>query len=183
MQRPREDVRNEITRKEDCVHSHSSQRCAPRSEAAKEGERPLRADGHLMLHLVGLISLGAPMKTRLPMLSPLPPVLSPADGVHTFTYDSVQRRLPLIVEAVISNNPDYKPELIASLRSLAAEIATGAPLKPLLSTRSGWPEMLAPLLEEGATWFSAPWWIAENYFCAWTFLEFRAAVPRIPIYC
>jgi hypothetical protein len=153
------------------------------SEAAKEGERPLRADGHLMLHLVGLISLGAPMKTRLPMLSPLPPVLSPADGVHTFTYDSVQRRLPLIVEAVISNNPDYKPELIASLRSLAAEIATGAPLKPLLSTRSGWPEMLAPLLEEGATWFSAPWWIAENYFCAWTFLEFRAAVPRMPICC
>ena len=24
--------------------------------------------------------------------------------------------------------------------------------------------MLAPLLAEGATWFSAPWWIAENYF-------------------
>ena len=137
----------------------------------------------MVLHLVTIISLGAPMKTRLPILSPLPPVLSPADGVHTFTYDSVQRRLPLIVEAVISNNPDYKPELITSLRSLAAEVATGAPLKPLLSTRSGWSEMLAPLLEEGATWFSAPWWIAENYFCALPILELRAAVPRMPICC
>ena len=161
-------------RSEDCRKEDSSQPIVHTHRHTHRRTRAyvLCADGHLMLHLVALISLGAPMKTRLPMLSPLPPVLSPADGVHTFTYDSVQRRLPLIVEAVISNNPDYKPELIASLRSLAAEIATGAPLKPLLSTRSGWPEMLAPLLEEGATWFSAPWWIAENYFCAWTFLEF-----------
>ena len=32
---------------------------------------------------------------RMPSLSPLPPALAASDGIHTFTYDSVQRRLPL----------------------------------------------------------------------------------------
>ena len=80
---------------------------------------------------------------RLAAPATLPPPLSPADGVHTFTYDSVQRRLPLIVEAVITNNPDYKPELVSSLRGLADEIAAGAPLKPLDNTQCGWPEVRA----------------------------------------
>ena len=48
--------------------------------------------------------LGACVAGAMAMLVPaggkLPAPLSPADGPHTFTYDSVQRRLPLIVEAV-----------------------------------------------------------------------------------
>ena len=67
------------------------------------------------------------------MLQPgkLPPPLAPADGAHTFTYDSVQRRLPLIVEAVLDNNPEFPEGVVTGLRTLAAEIARGAPLLPL----------------------------------------------------
>ena len=93
----------------------------------------------------------------------LPPPLAPADGPHTFTYDSVQRRLPLIVEAVIENN-QYSPELVGSLRGLAAEIAAGQALKPLASPNADWDVALAPMLASGETWFSAPWWLTENYF-------------------
>ena len=92
----------------------------------------------------------------------LPQPLSPVDG--GFTYDTVHRRLPLIVEAVIDNNPSYTPELVAALRELASEMAAGAPLKPLQATKCGWPELLESHLARGATWFSAPWWFTENYF-------------------
>jgi len=122
----------------------------------------------LLALLATAIPLTSAMKpalhNKLKAPATLPPPLAPSDGVHTFTYDSVQRRLPLIVEAVISNNPSYQPDLIVSLRELAAEISAGAPLKPLAVTQCGWPEALAPLLADGATWFSAPWWLAENYF-------------------
>lgn len=106
------------------------------------------------------------LATANAMLTPgkLPPPLSPADGVHTFTYDSVQRRLPLIVEAVIENNPSYPESLVANLRGLASEIAVGEPLKPLVAPSLEWDTVLAPLLEQQETWFSAPWWISENYF-------------------
>ena len=93
----------------------------------------------------------------------LPSPLSPSDGVHTFTYDSVQRRLPLIVEAVIDNNK-FPESLVDELRGLASEIAAGRPLKPLLSPTAEWDSTLAPFLENGDTWFSAPWWVSENYF-------------------
>ena len=94
----------------------------------------------------------------------LPPPLSPADGPLTFTYDSVQRRLPLIVEAVIDNNPSYPADLVNDLRGLAAEIKAGKPLVPLRNRDGVWDAALAPLLEQGDTWFSAPWWLSENYF-------------------
>jgi len=100
----------------------------------------------------------------VPASGRLPPPLAPADGIHTFTYDSVQRRLPLILEAVISNNPSYPESLVADLRVLAAEIAAGQPLKPLSAPSAEWEAVLAPLLEKGETWFSAPWWTTENYF-------------------
>ena len=75
----------------------------------------------------------------------LPPPLSPRDGVHTFTYDSVQRRLPLIIEAVITNNPEFSDTLITDLRSLANEISGGKPLTPLRVTQDGWPEVSSNL--------------------------------------
>jgi len=112
--------------------------------------------------------LGACVAGAMAMLIPaggkLPPPLSPADGPHTFTYDSVQRRLPLIVEAVIDNNPTYQQGLVSDLRALAAEIAAGQPLKPLAAPSDEWDAVLAPLIEQGETWFSAPWWTTENYF-------------------
>ena len=49
--------------------------------------------------------------------------------------------------------------------SLAAEIAAGKSLKPLEATGDAdWDDLLAPLLNNGETWLSAPWWISENYF-------------------
>ena len=111
-----------------------------------------------------LASIAAVTVSLLPASGKLPKPLSPADGVHTFTYDSVQRRLPLIAEAVIENN-QFPEVLNAGLKALASEIAAGEPLKPLDSTNDpDWDELLAPLLENGETWFSAPWWISENYF-------------------
>ena len=94
----------------------------------------------------------------------LPPPLAASDGVHTFTYDSVQRRLPLIVEAVVANNPSYNAALQAELRALADEIRAGAPLRALREpSAAGWIAELAPHLDAGATWFTAPWFLVENY--------------------
>ena len=97
-----------------------------------------------------------------PSLSPLPRPLAASDGVHTFTFDSVQRRLPLIIESVLDKN-DYAETLQADLRALAAEIAAGAPLKPLVAPSAEWESALAPHLEAGDTWLSAPWFLVENY--------------------
>ena len=80
------------------------------------------------------------------LLANKPPPLAPADGPHTFTYDTVHRRLPLIVESVISNN-DYPETLVADLKALAAEIAAGKPLKPLAAPSQEWDTVLKPLLE------------------------------------
>ena len=113
--------------------------------------------------LFSLVAGGAQLGL-VPADGRLPRPLSPADGVHTFTYDSVQRRLPLIAEAVIDNN-DFPQELEQGLRDLASEIAAGARLSPLTSTNDAdWDALLAPLLANGDTWFSTPWWISENYF-------------------
>ena len=73
----------------------------------------------------------------------LPPPLSPADGVTTFTYDSVQRRLPLIAEAVVENN-EFPAALVADLRALGSEIARGDPLQPLTKPSDEWAAALAP---------------------------------------
>ena len=82
---------------------------------------------------------------RMPSLSPLPPALAASDGSHTFTYDSVQRRLPLIVESVIESNA-YDAATVGALRGLAGEIAAGAPLKPLAAASDEWAAALAPCL-------------------------------------
>lgn len=95
------------------------------------------------------------------LLARKPPPLSPADG--GFTRDSVQRRLPLILESVLANN-DYDAALAGEITALAAEIAQGAPLRPLRATQAGWPEALAPSLKAGETWLTAPWWLSENAF-------------------
>ena len=99
---------------------------------------------------------------KMPSLSPLPPALAASDGSHTFTYDSVQRRLPLIIESVIDKNA-YDDTTVGALRALASEIATGAPLKPLVSPSEEWATALAPHLSAGDTWFSTPWFLVENY--------------------
>ncbi|EOD10101.1 hypothetical protein EMIHUDRAFT_459877 [Emiliania huxleyi CCMP1516] len=94
---------------------------------------------------------------------PLPrPLAADGDGEASFTYDSVQRRLPLIVESVIDKN-SYSEALQADLRSLAGEIAAGEPLKPLAAPSAEWEDALAPLLAAGDTWLSAPWFVVENY--------------------
>ena len=99
---------------------------------------------------------------RMPSLSPLPPALAASDGSHTFTYDSVQRRLPLIIESVIESNA-YDAATVGALRGLAGEIAAGAPLKPLVAASDEWTAALTPCLAAGDTWFSAPWFLVENY--------------------
>ena len=80
---------------------------------------------------------------KMPTLSPLPPPLAASDGSHTFTYDSVQRRLPLIIESVIDKNA-YDDDTVGALRRLAGEIAAGAPLKPLADPNDDWIEALVP---------------------------------------
>ena len=60
---------------------------------------------------------------KMPSLSPLPPALAASDGSHTFTYDSVQRRLPLIIESVIEKNA-YDAATVGALRGLAGAITT-----------------------------------------------------------
>ena len=115
----------------------------------------------LTLFTSGLVMLAC----KPPSLSPLPRPLAASDGVHTFTFDSVQRRLPLIIESVLDKN-EYGETLQADLRALAAEIAAGAPLKPLIAPSAEWESALAPHLEAGDTWFSAPWCRSGNRITA-----------------
>lgn len=88
-----------------------------------------------------------------------------SDGSHTFTFDTVSRRLPAIVRSTIAAN-GYAGALAADLERLAAEIAAGAPLVALTA-----PALLpwnahAPMADALArreTWISAPWFLVENY--------------------
>ena len=70
--------------------------------------------------------------------------------------------VPLIIESVIESNA-YGEDLQRDLRALGGEIAVGAPLKPLAAPSAEWEAALAPLLAAGETWFSAPWFLVENY--------------------
>ena len=108
--------------------------------------------------------LALTMLASAAILQTKPPPLAASDGVHSFTYDSVQRRLPLIVEAVLENNPEYPQPLVESLRALAAEIGAGCSLKPLQAAPDTWVSELEPVLAASQTWFTAPWFLVENYF-------------------
>lgn len=94
-----------------------------------------------------LLSLMLP-SLHSPLLQAKPPALAASDGVHTFTYDSVQRRLPLILQAVLTNNPAYPQALSQSLLDLAAEIGRGDPIRPLRDAPDSWASELEPVLQE-----------------------------------
>ena len=113
-----------------------------------------------------LLSPRCAVGMNAPVLPVLPASLAASDS--GFTYDSVHRRLPLIAEAIISNNPSYSAELQSSLRALAAEVAADAPLLALSPSNAldapTWDAALAPHLSASSGWLSTPWFLIENYF-------------------
>lgn len=102
----------------------------------------------------------SPTPNLLTSLTPAP--LAATDG--GFTYDSVQRRLPLIVDAVIENNPAYSASLRESLCALRDEITANVPLVPLRDPSAAWSAALEPCVRAQQSWYSAPWFLVENYF-------------------
>lgn len=115
----------------------------------------------------------------------LPMPLRGEDG--GFSLESVKVRLPAIARTVIQNNPGYVPVLVNSLEELAKDVAANEPLRMLQrdsqltpEARAIWEEVLnlqgVPLAEDERgigvkrrsstvpTWFSAPWFLIENYF-------------------
>jgi len=108
----------------------------------------------------------------------LPPPLCAKDGLvngaspeDVFTWDTVTKRMPKILDAVVESFPEAlasKASLQQGIQSLQAEMREGSALKLLeeASPRVGsqaWNEDLKPFIERGEGWHDAPWWVVENY--------------------
>ena len=107
------------------------------------------------------MALLAPIALALSLDAP-PDFLRATDG--GFTLDSVQRRLPLIIDSIVDSNKHYPQSAKRDLQTLKQQIQDNQPLRPLNNPTREWEEELKPHLERGCTWFSAPWFLVENYF-------------------
>jgi hypothetical protein len=103
----------------------------------------------------------------------LPPPLRGTDG--KFTFDSIHRRLPSIIDEMLAHNARaLSPAALAALQALRHEVTTDAPLTPLRANQpeGAWRGDLRALAEDGAvvadcavlTWQCAPWFFVECYF-------------------
>lgn len=88
----------------------------------------------------------------------LPPPLLGADGPDTFTYESIVKRLPAIVEELVERlrgSGDPVPEsALAELRVLAESMRRDEPLTPIADE---------PWYQREGSWLSTAWWYVENY--------------------
>lgn len=88
-----------------------------------------------------------------------------------FTWDTVTKRMPKILDSVVEAFPQAlasNASLGQGIQSLQAEMREGSALKLLedVSPWVGsqvWNEDLKPFIERGEGWHDAPWWVVENY--------------------
>lgn len=81
-----------------------------------------------------------------------------------FTRDTMARRVPEILRAVLIANPDYPEPVHESVLALADDLAGDAPLPPpniLWQDYERWAALFAP--HEGTTWLHTGWFFAEIY--------------------
>jgi len=96
-----------------------------------------------------------------------PPGVPPrirTDASNPFAHDTLARRVPVIVDAVLERNPDYAPRVKERILALAAALRSGAPLPDLdagAPHADEWLDMLTARRGEG--WLSSDWFTAENY--------------------
>lgn len=109
---------------------------------------------------------------------PLPLPLCARDGLvegappeDVFTWDTVTKRMPKILQSVLDTLPAMladEASLLEGVRSLQQEMKEGAQLQLLESDSpwvgaKSWNQDLASFLEKGQGWHEAPWWVVENY--------------------
>lgn len=98
----------------------------------------------------------------------LPPVHCPprirTDDSNAFAHHTIAVRVPAIVSEAIEKNPDYAPELRASLTELARAMAENRPLPELESAGPGVDGWRAALhARAGESWLATDWFFAETY--------------------
>lgn len=124
-------------------------------------------------------ALAAAAMARQPLpVQPLPPPLCARDGLakgalpeDVFTWDTVTKRMPKILDAVLEALPPAlagKASLLEGVRALQLEMREGAALRWLEAAdpwvgAQAWNEDLAPFIKRGKGWHEAPWWVVENY--------------------
>jgi len=127
----------------------------------------------------GTATAPAPAASGRPLPGqPLPKPLCAKDGLapnappeDVFTWDTITKRMPKILDSVLETLPPSlatQQTLLDNIHELQREMQEGLPLKPLEETgpRVGaatWNKDLAPYLESGSGWHEAPWWVVENY--------------------
>jgi len=109
---------------------------------------------------------------------PLPAPLCARDGLEegapsedVFTWDTITKRMPKIMDSVLDTLPASlagEAGLLEGVKRLQEEMREGAPLKLLEATgpwvgAEEWNRDLAGFLERGEGWHEAPWWVVENY--------------------
>jgi hypothetical protein len=97
---------------------------------------------------------------------PLPPPLRGTDdaAARGFTFDSIHRRLPLILDETLAHNgAGLPPATVVALRELRQEIVADAPLRRVApgQPEPAW-EAYADAHAGADTWLSAPWFYVEN---------------------
>eukprot|EP00435_Cladocopium_sp_Y103_P043243 s1717_g12.t1 len=107
----------------------------------------------------------------------LPEPLRASDGLRSeaapeeiFTRDTITKRMPKILDSVLSKMPsDFKtPPVLEGVKRLQEEMRSDAQLKLLQSSSSrvgadSWNPHLSEFIERGEGWHRAPWWLVENY--------------------
>mmetsp|Transcript_4491 Transcript_4491/g.9746 ORF Transcript_4491/g.9746 Transcript_4491/m.9746 type:complete len:515 (-) Transcript_4491:91-1635(-) len=140
----------------------------------------LSGSGHVVLRrAVKEMSASAVEMSRPLPEQPLPAPLLANDGLvegappeDVFTWDTVTKRMPKILDSVLSSLPkDLQADedgIVAPIRALQAEMSEGKPLRLLEDTgaavnASEWNSHIWELVESSQGWHDAPWWIVENY--------------------
>lgn len=107
----------------------------------------------------------------------LPEPLRATDGLvkgappeDIFTLDTITKRMPKIMDAVMESLPPAIAEepLLSAIRELQTEMHDGAQLKMLEPTgkwvgADSWNKHLELFISQGQGWHTAPWWVVENY--------------------
>lgn len=122
-----------------------------------------RKDFPETLQLDGRESIGAiAIKTEESFKRPQPLCGSDYDFNH-FTYTSIVKRLPAIIDQIIKNNK-YDQEIKDKLIELKIEISNGSKINEQLTSREEWKEYKKLYNLKVHTWLSLPWFYIENFF-------------------
>ncbi len=87
------------------------------------------------------------------------------DESNEFAHHTMSVRLPLIIDELIEENPDYPSSFVESLRKLREEVVEDRPIRSIAVPAPDWGSWEEQVLRHrGETWLHSEWFYAEHLF-------------------